>query len=250
VQGDSDRLAFGAGTGGSRSLLMSGGALSQAADQVIAKGRAAASHELEVSEKDIEFVDGRFVVAGTDRGIGILELARKASLDVSHVTEVIQSAFPNGCHVAEVEIDPETGKVEVVRYAAVNDFGTIVNPMLVEGQIHGGVVQGLGQALMEDARYDESGQLLTGSFMDYALPRASDAPPMSVASHEVPATTNPLGVKGCGEAGCAGALTSVMNAIVDALSALGIRHFEMPATPERVWRAIREAKAREPSPSR
>ena len=242
VQGDSDRLAFGAGTGGSRSLLMSGGALSQAADQVIAKGRAAASHELEVSEKDIEFVDGRFVVAGTDRGIGIQELARKASLDVSHVTEVIQSAFPNGCHVAEVEIDPETGKVEVVRYAAVNDFGTIVNPMLVEGQIHGGVVQGLGQALMEDARYDESGQLLTGSFMDYALPRASDAPPMSVASHEVPATTNPLGVKGCGEAGCAGALTSVMNAIVDALSALGIRHFEMPATPERVWRAIQAAR--------
>ncbi|HZM34987.1 MAG TPA: xanthine dehydrogenase family protein molybdopterin-binding subunit [Burkholderiales bacterium] len=250
VQGDSDQLAFGAGTGGSRSLLMSGGAFSQAADQVIAKGRVVASHELEVSEKDVEFVDGRFVVAGTDRSIGLLELARKKDLSVSHVTEVIQSAFPNGCHVAEVEIDPETGKVEVARYAAVNDFGTIVNPMLVEGQIHGGVVQGIGQALMEDTRHDAEGQLLTGSFMDYAMPRASDSPAMTVASHEVPAKTNPLGVKGCGEAGCAGALTSVMNAIVDALSALGIREFDMPATPERVWRAIKEAEARRGGPSR
>jgi carbon-monoxide dehydrogenase large subunit len=230
---------------------MSGGALAQAADKVIEKGRRLAAEQLEASEQDIEFRDGRFAVAGTDRSIGLLDLSRKVSLDVSHVTEVIPSAFPNGCHVAEVEIDPETGRVEVARYAAVNDFGTIVNPMLVEGQIHGGVVQGIGQALMECARYDENGQLLTGSYMDYALPRASDAPPaMSVASHEVPATTNPLGVKGCGEAGCAGALTSVMNAIVDALSQYGIRHFDMPATPERVWKAIKEAKARGPAPSR
>ena len=241
VQNDSDRLEFGAGTGGSRSLLMSGGALSQAADKVIEKGRKLASEFLEAAHADIEFRDGKFVVAGTDRKADLEELAKKypKQLDVSHITDVVQSAFPNGCHVAEVEIDPETGRVEVVRYAAVNDFGTIVNPMLVEGQIHGGVVQGIGQALMESVRYDESGQLLTGSFMDYALARASDAPPsMSVANHEVPATTNPLGVKGCGEAGCAGALTSVMNAIVDALSGLGIRHFDMPATPERVWRAI------------
>ena len=242
VQGDSDQLVFGVGTGGSRSLLMSGGALSQAADRVIEKGRRLAAEELEVSEKDVEFREGRFVVAGTDRGIGLLELARKVSLDVSHVTEVVPSAFPNGCHVAEVEIDPETGRVEVVRYAAVNDFGTIVNPMLVEGQIHGGVVQGIGQALMEDTRYDTDGQLLTGSFMDYALARACDSPPISVANHEVPATTNPLGVKGCGEAGCAGALTSVMNAIVDALSEVGIRRFDMPATPERIWRAIQDVR--------
>jgi carbon-monoxide dehydrogenase large subunit len=240
VQGDSDRLAFGAGTGGSRTLLMSGAALSQAADQVIEKGKTLAAEHMEAANSDIEFAAGRFAVTGTDRGVSLEELASRhpGKLDVSHVTEVIQSAFPNGCHVAEVEIDRETGRTEVVRYAAVNDFGTVVNPMLVEGQIHGGVVQGIGQALMEDARYDESGQLLTGSFMDYALPRASDAPPMSVANHEVPAKTNPLGVKGCGEAGCAGALTSVMNAIVDALSEVGIREFEMPATPERVWRAI------------
>ena len=241
VQGDSDQLAFGAGTGGSRSLLMSGGALQQAADQVIEKGRKLAAEFLEAAQADIEFREGRFVVGGTDRKIHIEELAKRypQQLDVAHITDVVPSAFPNGCHVAEVEIDPETGRVEVVRYAAVNDFGTIVNPMLVEGQIHGGVVQGIGQALMENVRYDESGQLLTGSFMDYALARASDAPAaFSVANHEVPATTNPLGVKGCGEAGCAGALTSVMNAIIDALSGLGIRHFDMPATPERVWRAI------------
>jgi len=159
------------------------------------------------------------------------------------VTEVIPSAFPNGCHVCEVEIDPETGVVEVVRYSSVNDFGTIVNPLLVEGQIHGGVVQGIGQCLMENAQYDAEGQLLTGSFMDYAMPRANDTPAaIGWQSHPVPATTNPLGVKGCGEAGCAGAMTSVMNAVVDALSAYGIRHFDMPASPPRVWEAIKNAR--------
>jgi len=243
LQGDSDQLVFGAGTGGSRSMMMSGAAMAQAADKVIEKGKQLAGEEMEVSEKDVEFRAGAFTVAGTDRAIGILELARKfpRKLDVTHVTEVIPSAFPNGCHVAEVEIDPETGTVEVVRYSSVNDFGTIVNPLLVEGQVHGGVVQGIGQALMETARYGEDAQLLTGSFMDYALPRAEDVPrEIGVASHPVPATTNPLGVKGCGEAGCAGALTSVMNAIVDALAELGIRHFDMPATPQRVWEAINE----------
>ena len=244
VQGDSDQLGFGVGTGGSRSLLMSGAALAQAAELVIRKGKTLAAEALEAAEADIEFRDGRFGVAGTDRFIDLHALSRKfpQGLDVRHVTDVIPSAFPNGCHVAEVEIDPETGVVEVVRYSAVNDFGTIVNPMLVEGQIHGGVVQGIGQALMECARYDESGQLLTGSFMDYALPRASDAPFMAVTSHEVPATTNPLGVKGCGEAGCAGALPAIMNAIVDAL---GGKHIDMPATPEKVWRAIHDAQQRE-----
>ena len=246
-QGDSDELVFGAGTGGSRSMMMSGAAIAEAAQKVIALGREAAAEELEAAAADIEFREGRFVVAGTDRSIDILNLSKKhpGKLDVTHVTEVVPSSFPNGCHVAEVEIDPETGAVQVVRYGSVNDFGTIVNPLLVAGQIHGGVMQGIGQALMETARFDETGQLLTGSFMDYALPRADDAPPeIGVASHAVPAKTNPLGVKGCGEAGCAGALTSVMNAIVDALSEYGIREFDMPATSERVWRAIREARAR------
>jgi len=248
LQGDSDQLVFGAGTGGSRSMMMSGAAIAQASDLVIARGKALAGTELEAAATDIEFrIDagvGRYVVAGTDRSIGLLDLAAKhpGALDVSHVTEVIPSAFPNGCHVAEVEIDPETGAVQVVRYNSVNDFGTIVNPLLVEGQIHGGVLQGIGQVLMENTLYDEHGQLLTGSFMDYALPRADDAPPaIGVASHPVPAKSNPLGVKGCGEAGCAGALTSVTNAIVDALSEYGIRHFNMPATPQRVWQAIRAA---------
>src|SRR6185436_9252716 len=218
VQNDSDRLLFGAGTGGSRSMMMGGGAIAQACDLVIQKGKALAGEVLEAAAGDIEFRDGRFVVAGTDRAIGLLDLVKKfpGKLDISHVTEVIPSAFPNGCHVAEVEIDPDTGEVEVVRYSSVNDFGLIVNPLLVEGQIHGGVVQGIGQCLMESAQYDAEGQLLTGSFMDYALPRAGDAPArIGWESHPVPAKTNPLGVKGCGEAGCAGAMTSVMNAVLD-----------------------------------
>jgi len=247
VQGDSDELVFGAGTGGSRSMMMSGAAIAQASDLVIKKGKELAGEVLETSPTDLEFRNGRFVVSGTDRSISILDLTKKfpGKLDVSHVTDVIASAFPNGCHVCEVEIDPETGEVEVVRYSSVNDFGTVVNPLLVEGQVHGGVVQGMGQCFMEHARYDESGQLVTGSFMDYALPRAPDFPaPIGWQSHPVPATTNPLGVKGCGEAGCAGAMTSVMNAVVDALSPLGITHFDMPATPPRVWQAIQKAKAR------
>jgi carbon-monoxide dehydrogenase large subunit len=162
---------------------------------------------------------------------------------VGHVTDVIPSAFPNGCHVAEVEIDPDTGHVEVVRYSSVNDFGLVLNPLLVEGQIHGGVVQGIGQCLMESAQYDGEGQLLTGSFMDYALPRAEDTPArIGWASHPVPATTNPLGIKGCGEAGCAGAMTSVMNAIADALRDAGVAQFDMPASPRRVWEALQRAR--------
>jgi len=245
LQGDSDEIVFGAGTGGSRSAMMGGGAIAQAAAVVIAKGKELAAEALEAAAADIEFRDGRFVIAGTDKAMGIMELARKypGKLDVKHVTEVIPSAFPNGCHVAEVEIDPETGKVEVVRYNSVNDFGTVLNPLIVEGQVHGGVVQGIGQCLMEDARYDESGQLVTGSFMDYAMPRAEDIKAaIQWQSHPVPATTNPLGSKGCGEAGCAGAMTSVMNAIVDALRPLGIHHFDMPASPPRVWAAIRGGK--------
>jgi len=240
-QGDSDELVFGAGTGGSRSMMLSGAAIAQASDLVLKKGRALAAEELEAAEADIEFREGRFTVVGTDRSISLLELAdkRPKALDVSHVSDVIPSAFPNGCHVCEVEIDPETGQVDVVRYSSVNDFGTIVNPLLVEGQIHGGVIQGMGQCFMESTRYDDTGQLLTGSFMDYAIPHFTDFPaPIEWKSHPVPATTNPLGVKGCGEAGCAGAMTSVMNAVVDALSEYGITHFDMPASAPRVWEAI------------
>jgi carbon-monoxide dehydrogenase large subunit len=256
LQGDSDELLAGGGTGGSRSMYASGTALSEGATQVIEKGKQIAGFVLEASAGDIEFKSGRFTIAGTDRSIGIMELADKLraglkvpegvpnSLSVRHVSaEPIPSVFPNGCHVAEVEIDPDTGTIEVVRYNSVNDFGTIINPLLVAGQIHGGVVQGIGQAIMEKTAYDAEGQLLTGSYMDYAMPRAEDCPEVGFESHPVPAKSNPLGVKGCGEAGCAGALTSVMNAIVDALSDYGIANIEMPATPERVWQAIQDAKA-------
>jgi carbon-monoxide dehydrogenase large subunit len=255
LQGDSDELVAGGGTGGSRSIMNSGQAIVEAAAKVIEQGKQIASHALETSAEDIEFADGRFTVAGTDRAIDIMTLADKVrsgaiklppeapqSLDVKHVTEGAPAAYPNGCHVCEVEIDPDTGVTQVVKYTAVNDFGTIINPMLTDGQTHGGVVQGLGQSLMEHTVYDEQGQLLSGSFMDYALPRAHHAPPFEVLSHPVPAKTNPLGVKGCGEAGCAGSLTSIMNAVVDALSVYGIKHIDMPATPLRVWQAIQDAQ--------
>jgi len=257
VQGDSDQLLAGGGTGGSRSMMNSGAAIVEAAAKVIEQGKAIASIELEAAVADIEFTDGRFVVAGTDRAIGIIALADLIrgglelpadvphSLDVSHVSDGVPAAFPNGCHVAEVEIDPETGISEVLKYTSVNDFGTVINPLLVEGQVHGGVVQGIGQALTEHTVYDADGQLLSGSYMDYALPRAGHAPEFIVVNHPVPAKTNPLGVKGCGEAGCAGGLASVMNAVVDALSEYGIRHIDMPATPKRVWEAIQEAKRRQ-----
>jgi carbon-monoxide dehydrogenase large subunit len=243
VQGDSDQIVFGAGTGGSRSMMMSGAAIAEVSRLVIDKGRELAAEALEAAAADIEWRDGKFRIAGTDRAIGVTELAQRypGKLDTTHVTQVIPSAFPNGCHVCEVEIDPETGKVEIVRYSSVNDFGTVVNPLTVEGQVYGGVVQGIGQCLMENARYDEEGQLLTGSFMDYALPRAEDVKTgIEWASHPVPATTNPLGAKGCGEAGCAGAMTSVMNAVLDALRPLGIHHLDMPASAPRVWAAIRD----------
>ena len=255
LQGDSDELIAGGGTGGSKSLMASGAAIVEASDKVIEQGKQIASFVLEAAVADIEFAGGRFTIVGTDRGVGIMELAAKLrsglrlppelpqSLDVKHVFEQAPSAFPNGCHVAEVEIDPETGVTEVVKYTMVNDFGIIVNPLLVEGQLHGGVVQGIGQALMERTVYDEDGQLLTGSYMDYALPRASDLPSFAFLSHPVPAKTNPLGAKGCGEAGCAGSLPAVMNAVVDALRERGITHFNMPATPHRVWQALAAAHA-------
>jgi carbon-monoxide dehydrogenase large subunit len=255
VQGDSDRLVTGGGTGGSRSAMLSGTAIMQAADKVIEQGKQIAAHVLEASAGDIEFANGRFVIAGTDRAIDIMALAQRAretklpqgapaSLDVTHVTDAVPGTYPNGVHVAEVEVDPETGDAKVVKYTAVNDFGTVINPLLVEGQIQGGVVQGLGQALLEGAVYDAEGQFLTGSFMDYAMPRAHDAPNIAVSNRPVPTKTNPVGAKGCGEAGCSGGLPTVMNALIDALSEYGIRHIEMPATPARIWQAIQQATDR------
>jgi len=254
LQGDSDELIAGGGTGGSRSTAASSTAMVEAIAKVAEQGKLVASHVLEASAGDIEFANGRFTIAGTDRSIGVLELAAKLrtglnlpddvpkTLDVKIASEPVPSVYPNGCHVAEVEIDPDTGVVEVVKYASANDFGTLINPLLVEGQMHGGLVQGIGQVLMENAVYDKDGQPITGSFMDYAMPRASDVPSFITEHHPVPATTNPLGVKGCGEAGCAGALVAVPNAIIDALSEYGIRHLDMPLTAEKVWQAIRASR--------
>jgi aerobic carbon-monoxide dehydrogenase large subunit len=255
VQGDSDRVVMGGGSGGSKSLMHSGTAIVEASAKIVEKGRDIASHVLEASVSDIEFSHGRFTIAGTDRSISIMELAKSLrerkvplpadapqSLDVQHISDGPGAAtFPNGCHVAEVEVDPDTGVVELVTYTCVNDFGNVVNPLIVAGQLHGGVVQGVGQALMEMTVYDGDGQLLTGSFMDYAMPRAADVPSFVLAEHPVPAKTNPLGVKGCGEAGCAGSLTSVMNAVLDALADRGIRHLDMPLTPFRIWQALHQA---------
>ncbi len=256
LQGDSDKLAMGGGSGGSKSLMHTGTAIVEAAAKVIEKGKELAAHALEASASDIAFDHGNFTIVGTDRSISIMDLADKLhngakppadapqSLDVTHVSDGPgASTYPNGCHVAEVEVDPDTGIVDIVRYSCVNDFGIVINPLIVEGQLHGGVVQGIGQALMEKTVYDSDGQLLTGSFMDYAMPRAADVPSFALADHPAPATTNPLGVKGCGEAGCAGALTSVMNAVIDALSDHGIRHVDMPLTPSQIWQALQDAKA-------
>ena len=254
-QSDSDLVRFGNGTGGSRSITATGQAVVESSQLVIAKGKQAAAHLLEASEADIEFAGGQFTIAGTDRSIDIMELARRmregkmpegvpASLDVDHNSTATESTFPNGCHVCEVEIEPDTGVAQIVAYTAINDFGTVINPMIVAGQLHGGVAQGIGQAMMEHLRYDESGQPITGSLMDYALPRASDVPMMTVDNHPVPAKSNPLGTKGCGEAGCAGSMASVINAVIDALSDYGVKHLDMPLTTEKIWRAIQDGKAK------
>ncbi len=259
LQGDSDKLAAGGGSGGSKSLMHTGTAIVEAAAKVIEKGKELAANALEAAPSDIDFKRGDFTIVGTDRKISIMELADKLhkgpkppadgpqSLDVTHVSDgPSASTYPNGCHVCEVEVDPDTGTVEIVKYSCVNDFGNVINPLIVEGQLHGGVVQGIGQVLMEHTVYDSDGQLLTGSFMDYAMPRASDVPSFQLADHPAPATTNPLGVKGCGEAGCAGALTSVMNAVIDALTDRGIRHVDMPLKPSQIWQALQDAKAARP----
>lgn len=260
VQGDTDLIPTGKGTSGSRSIPVGGPAINAACDAALARGRRVAGHLLQAEEAAIEVADGIFRVAGSDRQIALLDLAAAArapenvplgdspGLDAKGAFALEASTFPYGCHIAEVEIDPDTGAVAVVRYTPVDDFGVIVNPLLVAGQIQGGVVQGIGQALMEEAVYDRgSGQLATSSFLDYALPRASDVPAIEPAFIEVPCRTNPLGSKGAGEAGAIAACPAVINAVIDALALRGVTHIDMPATPERVWQALNDtAGAAEP----
>ncbi len=254
VQGDTDRLAFGFGAGGSRISAMGCAALLVAADKVIDKGKKIAAHMLEAAADDIEFRDGRFTIAGTDRDVGLGDIARTAfqpaRLPADIEPGLIETgtyrsqvaSYPNGCHVCEVEIDRETGEARILRYVVVDDFGTVINPLLVKGQVHGGVAQGAGQALMEQMVFDpDSGQMLAGSLMDYTMPRGDDFCSFEVESNPVPTPANPLGVKGAGEAGTVGALPAVISAIGDALRPLGIDEIEMPATPERLWKAIRSA---------
>jgi aerobic carbon-monoxide dehydrogenase large subunit len=250
IQGDTDAVFFGEGTGGSRSATLAGSAFYLATEKVVEKARAIAAHMLQVDESDLNFDEGVFSTSKTNRTLTIRELAG-ASLVPANLPQDVEPGltatavykapvnnYPNGCHICEVEIDRDTGKVDIVRYSVVDDFGTMLNPLILHGQVHGGVAQGAGQALMEDVHFDAEGQLVTGSFMDYAMPHAHDLCDIEVEGNPVPTKTNPLGVKGAGEAGCVGALPAVTNAVVDALSEFGITHIEMPATPERVWRAM------------
>ncbi|MGB8433933.1 MAG: xanthine dehydrogenase family protein molybdopterin-binding subunit, partial [Burkholderiales bacterium] len=250
IQGDSDQVPAGLPTVASRSTMMAGGAIILVCDQAIEKGKRLAGHFLETAAADLEYADGRFRVTGTDREIPILELARRAratrdlpddlagSLDSVATFTTQHMSFPNGCHVCEVEIDPETGSTQIVRYAAVDDVGNILHETIVEGQIHGGVAQGLGQVLGEQVIYSEDGQLVTASFMDYVMPRADDLPSLQLGHHSAPCTTNPLGVKGAGESGVAGSLPAGVNAVLDALASRGVTHLDLPLTPQRIWAAL------------
>ena len=256
IQGDTDEVPIGRGTYGSRSMMVGGNALRDAATKIIDKAKPMAAKMLEASAEDIEFKDGSFRVVGTDKAVPLTNVAKAfyapmflpkemgVGLEAAGTFAAEPPCYPNGCHVAEVEVDPQTGVVSVVRYVAVDDVGKVMNRLLAEGQVHGGVAQGLGQALMEDIVYDADGQLLSGSFMDYAMPRADDLPDIGNGFAEVPSTTNPLGVKGCGEAGCTGAPPAIMAALLDALKPYGIEELDMPATAERVWAAINGAKAK------
>jgi aerobic carbon-monoxide dehydrogenase large subunit len=257
LQGDTAAISFGRGTGGSRSLPVGGASVDAAAQKLIAKGRKIAAHLLEAAEADVDFADGAFRIAGTDRELGI-EAVAQAAFNPAQLPEGVEPGFaesghftppaptfPNGCHVCEVEIEPDTGHVDIVRYLVVDDFGTVVNPLLLQGQVHGGVAQGVGQAMLERCVYDaETGQLVTGSISDYCLPRAEDLPAIEFAYNIVPCRTNPLGVKGAGEAGAIGAPPAFVNAVVAAVAPLGIEHIDMPVTPERLWQAIRGAERR------
>ena len=257
AEGDTNLLAFGGGTGGSRSATIGGSAVLKCAEKIIEKATKIAAHQLEAAEADIEFNDGAFSVVGTDRKVSLIDVARASykpgvlppdierGLDAVYVFEAKAENFPNGCHICEVEIDEDTGVVDIVSYNVVDDVGTVLNPLTLKGQIQGGVVHGVGQALLEEIVFDSgSGQLISGSFMDYAMPRADNLSYIDVQSNPCPTATNPLGVKGAGEAGTVGAVPAVMNAVVDALSVFGITHIDMPATPARIWEAIQKAKSK------
>ena len=255
VQGDTDRVPSGTGTGGSWSLPMGGGAVVRAVDRLIEIARPIAADALEAAAADIEFRHGAFRVAGTDLAVSLADTAARAAadghlradgapgLDATAVYEPGNNTYPYGTHLCEVEVDPETGAVRIVAYTAVHDFGQVLNPLLLAGQVHGGLAQGLGQALLEHTVYDAEGQLLSGSFMDYCIPRADDLPDFGFEPWITPSPGNPLDIKGCGEAGAAGSPPAAINAVLDALASIGVEDFEMPATPERVWRAIRAARA-------
>jgi carbon-monoxide dehydrogenase large subunit len=253
--GDTDSLPFGGGSYASRTAILGGSATVRAVDKIIEKATPIAAHILETAETDIEFRDGAFHVVGTDRQVGIQDIAR-ASYRSDSVPDGMElglfatdtfvpkgPTFPNGCHVTEIEIDPDTGVTEVLKYTVTDDVGTVINELTLEGQVHGGIGQGIGQAFSEQIVYDETGQLITGSFLDYGMPRADDMCSFDLANNPVPTKLNPIGAKGAGEAGNVGALAAIMNAVVDALSPLGIVTLDMPATPEKVWRAIQDAKS-------
>jgi len=252
IQGDTDQIETGTGTGGSWSIPLGSGAIVKAGARLIDRAREIAASALEAAAVDLSFEDGAFRVAGTDLVIGLADVARRAvaedgeRLSGQDRFEPDNYTFPYGCHIAEVEIDPETGTIALLRYDAVHDFGRALNPALLGGQVHGGVVQGIGQALLEHTVYDRDGQLLAGSFLDYGLPRAGDLPDIDFHHQVSPTTRNPYGIKGCGEAGATGSPPAVMNAVIDALKPCGVRHVDMPATPERVWQAIRAAAGATP----
>ena len=254
IEGDTEKLSWGTGTGAARTATIGGTVVFKAVDKIIAKGKQIAAHLLEAAEPDIEFKDRAYIVSGTDKSIAFKDVAKTAFIPSKLSPDIEIGLYetatwspdtnntPNSCHVCEVEIEPETGIIEIVRYVAVHDVGTELNPLLVEGQVHGGIAQGVGQALMEDIFYEpDSGQMLTGSFLDYTMPRADNFCNFEIASHPVPTMTNPLGVKGAGECGTVGGLAAMMNAINNALLPLGIKNLAMPATPERVWQAIKAA---------
>jgi carbon-monoxide dehydrogenase large subunit len=257
VHGDTGRVPFGMGTYGSRSISVGGSAIMKALDKIEAKAKKIAAHLLEASDTDIEFANGEFVVKGTDKKIPFGQVALTAYVPHNYPLDILEPGlnetafydptnftFPAGTYICEVEVNPKTGETRVDRFTAVDDFGTIINPMIVEGQVHGGLAQGIGQALLENCVYDrDSGQLLTGSYMDYAMPRADDLPNFKIGHVCTPCTTNPLGTKGCGEAGAIGSPPAVMNAVLDALAPLGVKDMDMPASPHRVWKAIQEARA-------
>ena len=256
VHGDTNRVPFGMGTYGSRSLAVGGSAIVKSVDKIVAKAKKIAAHLLEAAESDITFENGQFSVQGTDKSLAWGEVCLAAYVPHKYPIETLEPGleetsfydpanftYPSGAYACEVEVDPETGKVEVLSFTAADDFGNVVNPMIVEGQVHGGLAQGLGQALMEGCVYDENGQLITASFMDYAMPLAKDLPSFTVDNSAcTPCTHNPLGVKGCGEAGAIGSPPALVNAVLDALSDYGIAHIDMPLTPSKVWAAIDAAR--------